>query len=502
MSKIRWLTIVWAVIVIGWATDSWAVPPLPHTFYGTVKKAGTNVPNGTIVSAWIGGTQYASATTSTYGADSVYSLNVPADDPDTTLAKEGGINGDVISFRVGSDTASQTAAFSSGANPNLNLTAFSQCTLTVNINPGGGGSVSENPAKSTYNFGETVQLTATVNAGYIFSSWSGGASGSTNPVTITMNGNTTVAANFTQNQYTLTLNISPSGAGSITKNPDKATYAQGEVVQLTATANPGYTFKGWSGDLSASTHLFSVVMNGPKNVAVNFLSIQPLPNQDEGWVLKISGADNGGAALQFGESTFSGHGISFGLGMFEIEGAYSINGDDGTMVGNYTIYDLDSAVLESGNFSGEVNRLTTAMTMRLNRVDSEPLFNMSGVRLLEEPVIPVDWNGKITGSPKGTFDLLKIEPYQTGGDIYSHVFKVSGAGSVPSLGLIDMEGYFFFTDGKGKNAYGIYTLTGAMSETGVLSGKMNPTSGKFKFSLANDSGDKHTFSGKAATLTP
>jgi uncharacterized repeat protein (TIGR02543 family) len=69
-----------------------------------------------------------------------------------------------------------------------------QYTLTVNIT--GSGSVTITPDKATYVHGETVQLTASAGTGYTFSSWSEGASGSTNPVTITMNDNKTVTANF------------------------------------------------------------------------------------------------------------------------------------------------------------------------------------------------------------------------------------------------------------------------------------------------------------------
>jgi len=47
-------------------------------------------------------------------------------------------------------------------------------------------------------YGDTVQLTANANPGWTFSAWSGDMSGSTNPDTITMDGNKTVTATFTQ----------------------------------------------------------------------------------------------------------------------------------------------------------------------------------------------------------------------------------------------------------------------------------------------------------------
>src|SRR5690606_21760224 len=42
-----------------------------------------------------------------------------------------------------------------------------------------------------------VTLTAIPNEGYAFSNWSGDASGSTNPLSISMNGNKNITANFT-----------------------------------------------------------------------------------------------------------------------------------------------------------------------------------------------------------------------------------------------------------------------------------------------------------------
>ena len=58
------------------------------------------------------------------------------------------------------------------------------------------GSVVKSPNQSTYLNGTTVQLVATPNIGYIFTSWSGDASGTANPLTVSMNGSKNIAANF------------------------------------------------------------------------------------------------------------------------------------------------------------------------------------------------------------------------------------------------------------------------------------------------------------------
>jgi hypothetical protein len=76
-------------------------PPLPSSFYGTVKQqSGANVTSGSLVSAFIGSTKVAETASFTSGSDSVYRIDVPGDFPDTP-AVEGGREGQPISFSVG-----------------------------------------------------------------------------------------------------------------------------------------------------------------------------------------------------------------------------------------------------------------------------------------------------------------------------------------------------------------------------------------------------------------
>jgi hypothetical protein len=139
--------------------------------------------------------------------------------------------------------------------------------LNVAIN--GSGSVSRNPNQTSYAYGTVVQMTATGGSGWAFSSWGGNLSGSTNPASITMNGNKSVTAYFTQNQYTLTITV--NGSGSVTKNPNQATYTFGTVVTLTGVANTGWGFNSWGGDLSGSQNPKTITMNGNKLVYATFI---------------------------------------------------------------------------------------------------------------------------------------------------------------------------------------------------------------------------------------
>ena len=179
---------------------------------------------------------------------------------------------DKVSGTVLSTSPNYTFVLSSNRSLVANF-ALNTYTLTVNAT---NGSVVKAPDQPRYNHGSTVQLTATPATGFVFSSWTGDASGSANPLTVTMNANKTITANFTAipvNTFTLTVNATN---GSVTKNPNQPTYASGSSVQLTATPNTGYTFVSWSGDASGSANPLTVVMNANKNITANF-ALVPVP---------------------------------------------------------------------------------------------------------------------------------------------------------------------------------------------------------------------------------
>ena len=58
--------------------------------------------------------------------------------------------------------------------------------------------------------------------------------------------------------------------GSVTKSPDQATYNHGDTVTLQAVGDSGSTFTGWSGDLTASSNIATLVMDSGKSVTASF----------------------------------------------------------------------------------------------------------------------------------------------------------------------------------------------------------------------------------------
>ena len=109
------------------------------------------------------------------------------------------------------------------------------------------GTVVNNPNNLTYNNGDSVILTPTPDAGYVFSSWSGDAAGTDNPLTVTMDSNKNITANF----YLITATGSyPAGidlgstvnfailGGSGVSNTGTSTVITGDVGSFpTATIN-------------------------------------------------------------------------------------------------------------------------------------------------------------------------------------------------------------------------------------------------------------------------
>ena len=91
--------------------------------------------------------------------------------------------------------------------------------------------------------------------------------------------------------YTLAINISPSGAGSV--SPSGGEYESGMQVTLTATPASGYTFDYWSGSASGTTSTITITMDLDKSLTAHFETISTVPevlfsddfsDENSGWV--------------------------------------------------------------------------------------------------------------------------------------------------------------------------------------------------------------------------
>jgi uncharacterized repeat protein (TIGR02543 family) len=148
---------------------------------------------------------------------------------------------------------------------------FTQLEYTLTINTIGAGTVIKSLDQTSYQYGDVVQLTAVPDTGWLFTGWSDDLTEDANPGSITITGNNLVTATFTQNEYTLTINSIGGGTVATSPNPP---YHYGDIIQLTATATLGYTFSGWSGDLTDSTNPMTITMDADKTVTASFTQIE------------------------------------------------------------------------------------------------------------------------------------------------------------------------------------------------------------------------------------
>jgi hypothetical protein len=149
---------------------------------------------------------------------------------------------------------------------------FTQDECTVTVHTVGSGRVITQPVKPSYHYGDIVTFTAVPATGWTFIAWSGDLTGADATATRTITGNTTVTATFIPDEYPLT--VDTVGNGSVTVDPHQAGYHYGDVVTLTATADPTWTFVRWGGDLSGSANPETVTIIGTTSITATFTSYQ------------------------------------------------------------------------------------------------------------------------------------------------------------------------------------------------------------------------------------
>jgi uncharacterized repeat protein (TIGR02543 family) len=128
--------------------------------------------------------------------------------------------------------------------------------------------------------GSTFTVVATPDSGYSFAGWGGACTGTSPVCSVTMNGDRSLTATFTQSATTYTLTVSVTGNGTVTGGGIACTSAggsgctasepAGSVVTLTATAGSGAGFGAWGGACAGSSTTCSVTMDAAKTVSATF----------------------------------------------------------------------------------------------------------------------------------------------------------------------------------------------------------------------------------------
>ncbi|MDH4143781.1 MAG: DUF1349 domain-containing protein [Acidimicrobiia bacterium] len=90
-------------------------------------------------------------------------------------------------------------------------------------------------------------------------------------------GNTAAAADstFTTATCGFVVDATTTGPGAVEVSPELLTYPAGTVITLTAIADPGAVFDGWSGDVSDTDEVLTVTLTSDLAVSASFSSAPP-----------------------------------------------------------------------------------------------------------------------------------------------------------------------------------------------------------------------------------
>jgi uncharacterized protein (DUF362 family) len=181
------------------------------------------------------------------------------------------------------------------------------------------GTVTKIPDQTSYAAGTVVALTATPAAGYLFAGWSGSASGTTNPLYVTMDGKRTITANFQAVPVLTSITVSPgkisvNSAGTQqftaiaydqnnnqlspqpfftwTVSGGGAMDSNGLFTAGTSTGGP-YTVTAQSGSVSG-TGAVSVTVSNTAPTVVTAATAAPNPVAGTTASLSVLGDDDGG----------------------------------------------------------------------------------------------------------------------------------------------------------------------------------------------------------------
>jgi hypothetical protein len=151
--------------------------------------------------------------------------------------------------------------------------AIAQFNLTIGA--ASGGTTTPPPATYPKDKNSLVTVRANPSSSYRFANWTGDASGSANPITLTIDKNKTIRANFIE-QFDLMLSATSGG----TTTPPPATYTKDKNTLLTVTAVPdlNYRFANWTGDAPGAGNPLTLKFDKKRTIRANFIRIKSVAN--------------------------------------------------------------------------------------------------------------------------------------------------------------------------------------------------------------------------------
>ena len=182
------------------------------------------------------------AKTTDYPHDTVVELTANPAEGWEFIEWSGDVNSvdDVIEIDIEGDT-------------NVTVT-FERMDYPLSITIEGEGEVEQEivstPKTTEYPYETVVELTAVPNDGWKFVEWQGDLSGNENPEIITIEEEVNVTAVFEIAEYVLDISI--DGQASLSIDPEKDVYRDGDHVVITVEGENDWNFVHWEGDLDGN----------------------------------------------------------------------------------------------------------------------------------------------------------------------------------------------------------------------------------------------------------
>ena len=152
--------------------------------------------------------------------------------------------------------------------------------LTVTTSEG--GSVDNNGGN--YSEGDVVTINATPNPGYTFTGWTGDLTESANPLSIEIENNTNITAQFSRIKYLFDIDILGEGNVSreiVSSGKTPTEYNSGTILRLQSIPNDGWLFYSWSGAASSTENTIDLNIDASKSVTATFEQRQILTSDSE-----------------------------------------------------------------------------------------------------------------------------------------------------------------------------------------------------------------------------
>ncbi|MCC5942380.1 MAG: hypothetical protein JJU37_12645 [Balneolaceae bacterium] len=196
------------------------------------------------------------------------------DYPDGTVVQLTAIPEDEWAFSAWSGDASgadTTITITINEPKEVTATFLRTFLFTPIVQPEEGGEIT--PEGGRYVRDTSFEVTAEPNQGWRFTGWEGDFTGTTNPFSLTMNGNKTVVANFERLEFLL--DITTEGEGifttSLLSGTETATgFLFGSEVEIQAFPQENWRFVGWGGDVDTTANPLTISIDDNLSIVAIF----------------------------------------------------------------------------------------------------------------------------------------------------------------------------------------------------------------------------------------